>query len=184
MLKKECGKTILSSPVSREDVLALKTGDELYISGIIYTARDVAHKLIVESLKRGEKPPFDLKGSIIFYAGPAPAAFGQICGSIGPTTAYRMDHYGKELYAQGVKVTIGKGGRGQEIRSKIVETESLYLGMIGGVAALIAKCILSSDIIAYEELGAEALRKMEVKEMPVIVINDAYGGDLYEDIKR
>nr|WP_300005586.1 Fe-S-containing hydro-lyase [Tissierella sp.] len=172
-------KKTLTTPLSSEDLKDLKAGDDVYISGYIYTARDAAHARLVELLEKGEELPFDPKGAVIYYVGPTPAKEGNPIGSAGPTTSYRMDSYTPQLLDAGLKGMIGKGKRSEEVKAKIVETGATYFAAIGGAAALIAKSIKSAEIIAYEDLGAEAIRKLYVEDFPVTVINDSNGNDLY-----
>lgn len=170
----------LTTPLKGEDIKKLKSGDAVSITGIIYTARDAAHARLVKLLEEGKELPFDVKGQIIYYAGPTPAKPGQSIGSCGPTTSYRMDSYSPAILDQGLKGMIGKGARDQKVKDSIVKNEAIYFAAVGGAAALIAKSIKSSEIIAYEDLGAEAIRKLEVVDFPAIVINDCEGNDLYE----
>ena len=172
-------KKTLTTPLTREDLKDLKAGDDVYISGYIYTARDAAHARLVELLEKGEELPFDPKGAVIYYVGPTPAKEGEPIGSAGPTTSYRMDSYTPQLLEVGLKGMIGKGKRSEEVKAKIVENGATYFAAIGGAAALIAKSIKSAEIIAYEDLGAEAIRKLYVEDFPVTVINDSSGNDLY-----
>lgn len=172
-------KKTLTTPVTSEDLKDLKAGDDVYITGYVYTARDAAHARLVDLLNEGKELPIDLEGAIIYYVGPAPAKPGQALGSAGPTTSYRMDSYAPALMDQGLRGMIGKGKRDQEVKDKIVETGSVYFAAIGGAAALIAKSVKSAEIVAYEDLGAEAIRKLYVEDFPVTVINDSHGNDLY-----
>jgi fumarate hydratase subunit beta len=174
---------IINLPLTGKAIEDLKAGDKVLLSGVIYVARDVAHKKIVEALDNGKPLPFDIKGQTIYYMGPAPAKPGNVIGSAGPTTSYRMDSYSPFLMAAGLKGMIGKGQRTQAVLDAIKKYNVVYFAAIGGAGALISKCIKKADIIAYEELGAEALRKLEVVDFPVIVINDIYGGDLYQQGK-
>lgn len=169
----------LSSPFLDEDLIKLKTGDMVYISGTIYTARDAAHKKLCELLEEGKEMPFDFDGAAVFYAGPCPAKPGKPIGSIGPTTSGRMDLYSPALIDKGLKVMIGKGFRSQEVIDAIVKNGGVYFAAIGGAAALMAKCVESAQVIAFEELGPEAIRKLVVKDMPVIVAIDSKGNDVY-----
>jgi fumarate hydratase subunit beta len=171
----------LTTPLSDEDVKKMKAGDKVYLSGILYTARDAAHKRLVELVNKGEKLPVDVKGQIIYYVGPAPAKPGQAIGSAGPTTSYRMDPYAPTLIEQGLKGMIGKGPRGQSVVDSMKKHGAVYLAATGGAAALIAKSVTKSEVVAYEDLGAEAIRKLEVKEMPLIVAQDCHGGNLFEE---
>ncbi|MGL5124081.1 MAG: Fe-S-containing hydro-lyase [Fusobacteriaceae bacterium] len=169
----------ISSPLTSETISKLKTGDSVLITGTIYTARDAAHARLVKLIEKGEKLPFDLEGQIIYYVGPTPEKPGQIIGSAGPTTSYRMDAYTPSLLDKGLKGMIGKGKRDFEVKKSLLKNKSIYFAAIGGTAALIAKTIKASEIIAYEDLGAEAIRKLYVEDFPAIVINDIYGNDLY-----
>lgn len=169
----------LSSPFLDEDLIKLKTGDMVYISGTIYTARDAAHKKLCELLEEGKEMPFDFDGAAVFYAGPCPAKPGKPIGSIGPTTSGRMDLYSPALIEKGLKVMIGKGFRSQEVIDAIVKNGGIYFAAIGGAAALMAKCVEDAQVIAFEELGTEAIRKLVVKNMPVIVAIDSKGNDVY-----
>jgi len=171
-------KTI-KTPLTDDAVNGLKAGDQLLISGVIYTARDAAHKRMVESLDANGDLPFDTKGQLIYYMGPAPAKPGHAIGSAGPTTSGRMDNYAPRLLEKGLKGMIGKGHRNQAVKDAIVKHKSVYLAAIGGAGALIAKSIKKSEVIAYDDLGAEAIRRLEIEDFPAIVINDCHGGDLY-----
>ncbi len=174
-------KIIKLSPPLIDDVIAgLKAGDRVVISGVIYTARDMAHKNMVEGLKKGEPMPFDLKGQVLYYTGPTPAPPGRPIGSAGPTTSYRMDKYTPDLLAQGLKAMIGKGPRGAEVKEAIRKQKAVYLAAIGGAGALISKAIKKAEVIAYPELGTEAVMRLEVEDFPAIVVNDVHGGDLYQ----
>ncbi len=170
----------LRAPVIEEDIKNLCSGDMVYISGNIYTARDAAHKRIYDALREGREIPFDLKDNIIYYLGPTPAREGQIIGSAGPTTSSRMDKYTPLLLKHGLKGMIGKGKRSEEVISSIREHESVYLAAIGGAGALLSKCIRKAEVIAYEDLGTEAVRMLEVEALPVIVVVDHQGNDLYQ----
>ncbi|MFH1731939.1 MAG: Fe-S-containing hydro-lyase [Planctomycetota bacterium] len=171
----------LTTPLSREDVAHLKAGDRVLLCGVIYTARDTAHKRLVAMLERGDEPPFGLDGQVIYYAGPSPARPGEIVGSAGPTTSGRMDPYTPPLLGAGVRATIGKGKRSPAVIEAMTERGAVYLGAVGGVAALLARCITACDVIAFPELGPEAVRRLEVKDFPAFVINDTAGRDLYEE---
>lgn len=171
--------THIETPLSEEDVERLKAGDQVFISGVIYTARDAAHIRLVELIAGGEELPFDLKGQIIYFMGPAPAKPGQVIGSAGPTTSYRMDKYSPTLLEHGLKGMIGKGIRNEEVKKSMIRNKAVYFVAVGGAAALLAKTIEKSEIIAYNDLGAESIRRLEVKDFPVIVVNDIYGNDLY-----
>jgi len=168
------------APLSDESVIEeLRAGDLVLISGVIYTARDAAHKRIVEALDRGEEPPFPLKGQIIYYAGPAPAKPGMPIGSVGPTTSYRMDPYAPRLLEEGLKGMIGKGTRSDAVKEAIKRFKGVYFGAVGGAAAYLARCVKAARVIAYEDLGPEAVRELVVEEFPAFVVNDIYGNDLY-----
>ncbi|SHJ77639.1 fumarate hydratase subunit beta [Clostridium cavendishii DSM 21758] len=170
----------LQTPLTMEKVKGLKAGDTILLSGTIYTARDAAHKRLVELLDEGKELPLNLENQIIYYVGPTPAKPGKIIGSAGPTTSYRMDSYAPRLLDLGLKGMIGKGYRGEEVVNSMIKNGAIYFGAIGGVGALIAKSIEKSEIIAYEDLGAEAIRKLNVKDFPLIVIIDSEGNDLYK----
>jgi fumarate hydratase subunit beta len=169
----------LKLPLSEKDIAGLKAGDNVLLTGVMYVARDTAHKRIVDALEKGQKPPFELKGQTIYYMGPAPAKPGHAIGSAGPTSSYRMDSYAPRLMEAGLKGMIGKGQRTQPVLGAIKKDKAVYFAAIGGAGALISKSITKSEIIAYEELGAEAVRRIEVEDFPATVINDIYGGDLY-----
>jgi fumarate hydratase subunit beta len=169
----------ITTPIDEGVIEKLKAGDFVLISGVIYTARDAAHKRMVEALKKGEELPFDLKGQIIYYAGPAPAKPGKPIGSIGPTTSYRMDPYAPKLLEAGLKGMIGKGTRSKEVVEAIKKFKGVYFGAVGGAAAYLARCVKSAEVIAYEDLGPEAVRRLVVEDFPAFVINDIHGNDLY-----
>lgn len=171
----------IKSPLTDDIIADLVIGDQVYLSGTIYTARDSAHKRLIELLEQGKELPFDIKGQIIFYVGPSPAKPGAVIGSAGPTTSYRMDAYTPSLLQKGLKGMIGKGSRSEEVKTSIVTNKAVYFAAVGGAAALTAQRIKKAEVIAYPELGPEAIRKLEVEELPVIVVNDAFGGDLYEE---
>lgn len=173
-------KKTLTTPLKAEELKELKAGDDVYITGYIYTARDAAHARLVKLLEEGKELPFDPEGAVIYYVGPAPAKPGQPIGSAGPTTSYRMDSYAPQLLDAGLKGMIGKGKRDQEVVDSIVKNDAIYFAAIGGAAALIAKSVKSAEIVAYEDLGAEAIRKLYVEDFPVTVINDTHGNDLYK----
>ena len=173
----------ITLPLTDEILKDLKTGDSLSLTGVIYVARDAAHKRMVEALDQGEALPFDIKGATIYYMGPSPARPGRVIGSAGPTTSGRMDAYAPRLMAEGLKGMIGKGLRAKAVKDAMVKHKTVYLGAIGGAGAIISKSIKKAEVVAYEELGAEALRRLEVADFPVTVINDIYGGDLYEEDK-
>jgi fumarate hydratase subunit beta len=169
----------ITTPLTDEVVKSLKIGEKVTISGIIYSARDAAHKRLVELVEKGEKLPFELPGQVIYYVGPTPARPGRAVGSAGPTTSYRMDAYAPTLIANGLKGMIGKGARGDNVKEAMVKHGAVYFAAVGGAGALISKSILSAEVIAYPELGAEAVRRMEVKDFPAIVAIDTSGNDLY-----
>ena len=170
----------IEAPVSREEIKKLKAGDYVYITGTIYTARDAAHKRMQETLDRGEELPFSLQGNMIYYMGPSPAREGRPIGSAGPTTASRMDKYTPALLDLGLGAMIGKGKRSKAVIDAIVRNGSVYFAAVGGAGAILSKCIHSSEIIAYEDLGTEAVRRLEVKDLPVVVVIDSNGSNLYE----
>ena len=178
----------ITAPITKETAKTLHAGDYVYITGTIYTARDAAHKRMQETLQRGEALPLEMKENVIYYMGPSPAREGRPIGSAGPTTASRMDKYAPELLDLGLGAMIGKGKRSQEVKDAIVRNGSVYFAAVGGSGALLSKCILSSEVIAYDDLGTEAIRKLQVKDFPVIVVIDSEGNNLYEtailDYKR
>jgi fumarate hydratase subunit beta len=167
-------------PLKEESSRGLKAGDYVYLSGIIYTARDAAHKRMQEELAAGGELPLSVKDHVIYYMGPSPARDGQVIGSAGPTTASRMDKYAPALLDMGLKGMIGKGKRSQEVVDAIVRNGAVYFAAVGGAGALLSKCITSSEILAYDDLGTEAIRRLEVKDFPVIVVIDSEGNNLYE----
>jgi fumarate hydratase subunit beta len=171
----------ITIPLTDEVVDGLRIGDSVLISGIIYTGRDSAHKRLVDALDRNEKLPVDFAGQIIYYAGPAPAKPGKPIGSVGPTTSYRMDPYAPKLIAVGLKGMIGKGNRSEEVIQAIQKYKAVYFGAIGGAAALMAKSVKKAEVVAYEDLGPEAIRRLEVEDFPAVVVNDCHGGDLYKE---
>jgi fumarate hydratase subunit beta len=173
----------ITTPLDEKTIEALKSGDRVSITGVVYTARDTAHKRMVEALKRGENLPLDVKGQIIYYMGPAPAKPGHVIGSAGPTTSGRMDVYTPELLAAGLKGMIGKGNRSEVVKEAMKRYRAVYFATTGGAGALIAGSIKRAVVIAYEELGTEAVMRLEVEDFPVVVVNDIYGGDLYEQGK-
>ena len=170
----------VTAPLSREDARKLRAGDSCLISGVIYTARDAAHKRLCELVAEGKELPMDMKDAIIYFVGPTPAKPGQAIGSAGPTTSYRMDAYSPTLIAQGQTGMIGKGKRGVEVIAAMKEHGAVYFGAIGGCGALLSKCIKKAEVVAYEDLGAEAIRRLEVEDFPAIVIIDSEGNNLYE----
>jgi fumarate hydratase subunit beta len=169
----------LKTPLNDEDVEKLKIGDRVLINGIIYTGRDAAHKRLFDLLKEGKALPFDMKGQIIYYVGPTPAKPGQVLGSAGPTTSYRMDAYSPALLEKGLKGMIGKGMRSEAVKEAMKKFKAVYFAATGGAGALLAKRVKKAEVVAYEDLGPEAIRKLEVEDLPVIVVNDVRGGDLY-----
>ena len=170
--------------LTEEVIASLHAGDMVLLSGEVYTARDVAHRRLYEALGKGEKLPIDLQGAVIFYAAPTPTPPGKIIGSIGPTTSYRMDAFTPRLLEDGLKGMIGKGNRSAEVVAAIKKYKAIYFGAIGGIAALTAKCVIKVEIVAYEDLGPEAIRKLTIVDMPVIVINDIVGHDLYVEAQN
>lgn len=170
----------ISAPITKEDTSSLRAGDYVYITGTIYTARDAAHKRMEETLEKNEPLPINVKNQVIYYMGPSPARDGCPIGSAGPTTASRMDKYTPKLLDLGLSAMIGKGKRSEEVLNAIVRNKSVYMAAVGGAGALLSKCILSSEVVAYEDLGTEAIRKLEVKDFPVIVVADCEGNYLYE----
>ena len=174
----------LTTPLTEEKVAQLRAGETVEITGTIFVARDAAHKRMVETLDRGEKLPVDLTGQIVYYMGPSPTKPGKVIGSAGPTTSGRMDRYAPRLMEIGLKGMIGKGLRAAPVKEAIKKYKTVYFAATGGAAALIAQRIKKATVMAYEELGAEALQKLEVEDFPVIVVNDMYGGDAYEDGKK
>lgn len=170
----------IKTPITEEKTRNLKSGDYVYITGTIYVARDAAHKRMIESLDRGEALPIDIKDATIYYMGPSPAREGRSIGSAGPTTASRMDKYAPTLLDLGQKAMIGKGKRSNEVIDAIIRNRAIYFAAIGGAGALLSKCISKSEILCYEDLGAEAIRKIEVENFPVIVVVDSEGNNLYE----
>ena len=173
----------LRLPASGDELARLKAGEEVLLSGEIYVARDAAHKRMIETLDKGEPLPFDIKGQAIYYMGPTPPRPGRTIGSAGPTTSGRMDAYSPRLMEQGLKVMIGKGMRSQAVKDAIKQHGAVYLATIGGAGALISQSIKKADVVAYDELGAEALRRLEVEDFPAVVANDSYGGDIYQEGK-
>jgi len=170
----------ITAPLRKEDIDTLKSGDYVYVTGTIYVARDAAHKRMDDLLKEGKELPISLKDNVIYYMGPSPAREGRPIGSAGPTTASRMDKYAPKLLDLGLKGMIGKGKRSKEVMDAIVRNKCVYFAAVGGAGAILSKAITSSEIVAYEDLGAEAIRKLEVKDFPCIVIIDKDGNNLYE----
>jgi len=171
------------TPLTNDVIEQLHAGDDVLITGTIYVGRDAAHKRMVAALDAGEELPFDPKGQIIYYMGPSPARPGRPIGSAGPTTSYRMDPYTPRMLEEGLKGMIGKGNRSPEVREALKKYKAVYFAATGGAAALIADSIKEAEVIAYEDLGAEALQKLRVEDFPAIVVNDMYGGDAYEEGK-
>ena len=171
----------ITTPLSDETVAGLHTGDKVFISGVIYTARDTAHKRLIALLDQEKALPFDLTGQVIYYVGPTTAPSGRAIGSAGPTTSGRMDVYTPRLLGQGLRGMIGKGARSQEIREAIKRHRAVYFGATGGAGALLSQSIKKAEVIAFAELGPEAIRRLEVEDLPVVVINDIYGRDFYEE---
>ncbi len=174
----------LSTPLSDEAVAGLKAGDNVLISGVIYTGRDAAHKKLADLIAAGQALPFDLRGQVIFYVGSTPARPGKPIGSAGPTTSYRMDAYAPKLHELGLKASIGKGSRSAEVKEALKKHKAVYLAVTGGAAALVSQSIRRAEVVAYPELGPEAIQRLEVQDFPAQVINDMYGGDIYEEGRR
>lgn len=172
-------KYLLDTPLSEADTRMLRAGDVVFLSGTLYTARDAAHKKLIELLDEGKELPFDLQGAVIYYVGPTPPPPGYAIGSAGPTTSYRMDAFTPRLYSLGLKGSIGKGIRNNEVISAIKEYGGVYFGATGGAGALLSTCIKEVEIIAFAEMGPEALRRLRVEQFPLLVINDSVGGELY-----
>jgi len=174
----------IQTPLTKEVVGSLRTGDMVLLSGDVYTARDVAHRRLYDALMKGETLPIDLTKSTIFYAAPSPTPPGKVIGSIGPTTSYRMDFFTPKLIENGLKGMIGKGSRSPEVIAALQQYGAVYFGAVGGIAALSAQCVKKAELVAYEDLGPEAIRKLTIIDFPAIVINDAYGNDLYAQAKK
>jgi fumarate hydratase subunit beta len=170
----------LTTPLSNEAIADLRAGDQVLLSGVLLTGRDAAHKRFAEALDRGEPLPVDLAGQVLYYVGPSPARPGALFGAAGPTTATRMDSYTPRLLALGLKATIGKGRRSPEVREALRRHRAVYFGAIGGLGALLARQIRRAEVLAYADLGAEAVYRLEVEDFPLVVVDDIYGGDLYE----
>ncbi len=173
----------LTTPLSEEDVLGLRAGQPVLITGVVYTARDAAHQRMAEALERGEKLPFDLRGQVIYYVGPTPAPPGHVIGAAGPTSAGRMDRYTPALLQRGLKGMIGKGPRSEEVQEALKKHKAVYFGGLGGAGALLARRIRAVEMVAYDDLGTEAIRRLEVEQFPAVVINDCYGGDAYVEAR-
>ncbi len=174
----------ISVPLTAETAASLRAGDYVYLTGTIYTARDAAHKRMFETLERGEQLPFNMENNVIYYMGPSPARTGRPIGSAGPTTASRMDKYAPSLLDLGLKGMIGKGKRSQAVKDAIVRNGAVYFAAVGGAGALLSRSIAASEVIAYDDLGTEAIRRLEVKDFPVIVVMDSEGNNLYETAIR
>jgi len=170
----------ITTPLTEAVIAGLHSGDQVRIMGVIYTARDAAHQRLAAALAQGQKLPFDPRGQIIYYAGPTPARPGQIIGSAGPTTSGRMDPYAPLLLERGLKGMIGKGQRSAAVKEAMQRYKAVYFGATGGAGALLARCIKKAAVVAYEDLGPEAIRRLEVEDFPAVVINDIHGGDLYQ----
>ena len=171
----------ISTPLTDEVVKGLRAGDAVQITGVVYQARDAAHKRLVALIEAGEDLPFDLEGAVVYYMGPSPAKPGNVIGSAGPTTSGRMDAYAPLLMRRGLKGMIGKGLRTPEVKDAMRECTAVYFAATGGAGALLARCVVGTEVIAYPELGAEAVARLDVKDFPAIVVNDCHGGDLYEE---
>jgi fumarate hydratase subunit beta len=171
----------ITTPISEETVRSLKAGDRVLLSGVVYTGRDAAHKRLYELLQSGKELPVDLRGQVIYYVGPAPAKPGQVIGSAGPTTSGRMDAYAPALISYGLRGMIGKGLRSPAVTEAMAEHGAVYFAATGGAAALLARRVVSCEVVAYEDLGTEAIRRLVVEDLPLIVANDASGGDFYRE---
>jgi len=170
----------ITTPLTKDKLEGLKSGDQVLLSGVIYTARDAAHKRMIEALEAGQPLPFDVKDQVIYYVGPTPTKPGQTFGSAGPTTSYRMDAYTPQLINIGLAGMIGKGYRNQQVKDAI-KGNATYFAAIGGAAAIMGKCVKEAEVIAYDDLGAEAVRRLVVEDLPIIVVNDIFGHDLYQE---
>ena len=170
----------ISTPLDEKTIAELKAGDKVLLSGTVYTARDAAHERLIKLLESGEELPIEIEGAVIYYVGPAPAKPGYVIGPAGPTTSYRMDPYTPQLLESGLKGMIGKGSRSREVRDLLKDHKAVYFGAVGGAAALISSSIKESEVVAYEALGTEAIRRLKVEDFPLMVVNDIYGDDLYE----
>ena len=169
----------LKAPLSDKDLEKLKIGDRVLISGIVYTGRDAAHKRLFDLVQAGKDLPFDIRGQVIYYVGPTPSKPGQVFGAAGPTTSYRMDAYSPSLIAKGLKGMIGKGMRSEAVKEAMKKYKAVYFAATGGAGALLAKRVKKAEVVAYEDLGPEAIRRLEVEDFPVVVVNDIHGNDLY-----
>lgn len=173
-------KKVIQVPFQDEQIKELKAGDYVYLTGTIYTARDAAHKRMYDSMHKGEALPIELNGNVLYYLGPSPAREGQVIGSAGPTTSSRMDKYTPDMLAAGLKGMVGKGKRSQAVIDAMKEHTSVYFAAVGGAGALLSKCIKAAEVVAYEDLGTEAIRKLTIEDLPVIVVIDSEGNNLYE----
>ena len=173
-------KKVIQVPLSKQDIDNLKAGDYVYLTGTIYTARDAAHKRMYDSMKKGEELPIKLNGKVLYYLGPSPAREGQVIGSAGPTTSSRMDKYTPDMLDAGLKGMVGKGKRSPEVIDAMKRNGAVYFAAVGGAGALLSKCIKEADVVAYEDLGTEAIRRLYIEELPVIVVIDKEGNNLYE----
>ena len=173
-------KKVIQVPLSKQDIDNLKAGDYVYLTGTIYTARDAAHKRMYDSMKKGEELPIKLNGNVLYYLGPSPAREGQVIGSAGPTTSSRMDKYTPDMLDAGLKGMVGKGKRSPEVIDAMKRNGAVYFAAVGGSGALLSKCIKEADVVAYEDLGTEAIRRLYIEELPVIVVIDKEGNNLYE----
>ncbi len=171
----------ITPPLSDAGVESLRSGDRVRITGVLYTARDAAHGRFLQLMTQGKPLPFDMRGQIIYYTGPSPARPGMVVGSIGPTTGSRMDKYAPQLLAIGLKGMIGKGSRSEAVREALKKHKGVYFGAVGGAGAVLSRFIKSVEVVAYEDLGTEAVRRLQVESFPAIVVNDCHGGDLYEE---
>jgi len=174
----------INTPLTDEICVELRASEMVLLSGEVFTARDAAHLRLREAIRGGERLPFELNGAVIFYAGPAPAPPGRVIGAIGPTTSYRMDPFAPSLMERGLKGMIGKGKRSPEVIAALRQHRAVYFGAIGGIAALTARCVRRAAVVAYEDLGPEAVLRLELVEMPLVVINDTRGGDLYAEARK
>ncbi len=174
----------ITTPVSDSVIEKLRTGDSVFITGFLYTGRDSAHKKLIDLVEAGKDLPIELQGQLIYYVGPTPARPGKVIGSAGPTTSYRMDSFAPTLHKLGLKGTIGKGKRSDEVKESLKKYKGVYLAAVGGAGALISQSIVEAEVIAYPELGPEAIRRVKVENFPCLVVNDMYGGDLYAEGKQ
>jgi fumarate hydratase subunit beta len=170
----------IRAPLDERTARGLRAGDRVLLSGVVYTARDAAHRRLLDALEAGAEPPIPLDGQVLYYVGPSPAPPGEVIGSAGPTTASRMDPFTPALLARGLRATIGKGRRSPEVREALAAHGAVYLAAVGGAAALVARHVVRAELVAYADLGTEAIRRLEVRDLPLMVANDAHGGDLFE----